>query len=93
MSSGAWPRPASGRRESRELALVRDAVDVVLRRLAKLPAAPEVEELRFRAGDYVQLARGWQSAKPTAEQSETLMKRVLKLHVELAKLERQVPGS
>jgi hypothetical protein len=73
---------------SRRLALVKDAIEIVVRRLSALPASPEVEELRTRAQDYLREADGWSTSPPTVEERERLMKRVLKLHVEVAKLER-----
>jgi hypothetical protein len=78
--------------ESRRLTLVRHAIEVVLRRLSLVPPSPAVDELRLKAGDCLQQAQGWQCGKPTTEQWEALMKRVLALHIELAKLERQRPG-
>jgi hypothetical protein len=77
--------------ESRRLTLARDAIGVVLRRLSALPPSPEVEQLRLKAGDCLQQAQGWQHSKPTVEQRETLMRQVLKLHIEVAKLERKAP--
>jgi hypothetical protein len=78
---------------SRDSSLAKDAIEVVLRRLGALPASPEVEELREKAEDYLKQVQGWQHSKPTAEEREELMKRVLKLHVEVAKIERSVPGT
>lgn len=77
---------------SRRLTLVRDAIDVVLRRLAALPSTPDVDELRARAMECVHEADGWKAAAPTAEERERLMKRVLGLHTAVAKLERQAAG-
>lgn len=51
---------------------VKDAIDVVLRRLSALPPSPEVEELRARAEDWLQQAQGWQHVKPTAPPEESL---------------------
>jgi len=78
---------------SRRLALARDAIEIVLRRLAVLPASPEVEELRARAESYSREADGWSTSPPTVEERERLMKRVLGLHTAVAKLERQRPGT
>jgi len=73
---------------SKRLALVRDAIEVVLRRLSTLPPSPEVEELRLRAEDCLQQANGWAHQAPTVEQREAVMKRALALHSAVARLER-----
>jgi hypothetical protein len=74
---------------ARHLPLVRDAIKVVQRRLAAPPPSPEVEELRARAEVYRLEAEAWKVSSPTAEERERLMKRVLSLHVEVAKLDRR----
>ncbi len=78
---------------SRRLALARAAIEIVLRRLAAMAPSPEVDELRLRAEDYLQQAQGWAHTKPTVEDRESLMKRVLALHVDVARLERQSTGT
>jgi len=72
--------------------LVQDSIEVVMRRLSSLPDGPEVEALGLKAAYYIQQARGWERKLPTVEQRETLMKRVLALHVEVAKIERREQG-
>lgn len=63
---------------------------MVLRRLAALPSAPrEVEELRAKAVGYLQETDAWPTTPPTVEEREKLMKRMLKVHVDVAKLERR----
>jgi hypothetical protein len=74
---------------SAKLSVVRDAIDVVLRRLSTLPSTLEIEELRKKAEDFRQETDGWTSAPPAAEESGKVMKLVLKLHLEVAKLERE----
>jgi hypothetical protein len=74
---------------SAKLSVVRDAIDIVLRRLATLPSSPEIDELRKRAEDVRLETDGWTSAPPSAEESGRIMKLVLKLHVDVAKLERE----
>jgi hypothetical protein len=78
---------------SRRLALARDAIEIVLRRLSVMAPSPEVDGLRHRAEDYLQQAQGWAHTKPTVEDRERLMKRLLALHVDVAKLERQSMGT
>jgi hypothetical protein len=69
----------------------RQATDVLFRRLDGLPPSDTVEALRARVRDCMRKAREW-TASPTANRErDELMKRVLGLHVELVKLERQVP--
>lgn len=73
---------------SKRLALVRDAIEIVLRRLSTLPPSTEVEELRVRAEECLREADAWGQTAPTMEQREALMKRVLGLHTAIARLER-----
>jgi hypothetical protein len=70
---------------SRRLAL-RDAVDVVLRRLSILP--PSQEQLRAKAEEFRREADTWQPSMPPVEERERVMKQVLALHVAVARLER-----
>jgi hypothetical protein len=72
---------------TRQLKVVHEALEVVLRRLAALPLTPEVFDLRARAEKFKREAEGWATAKPTVEAREKLMKRVLKLHVDVSKIE------
>jgi hypothetical protein len=74
---------------SAKLSVVRDAIDIVLRRLTTLPSSPEIDELRTKAEGFRLEADGWTNAPPAAEESGRLMKLVLKLHVDVAKLERE----
>jgi hypothetical protein len=74
---------------SRQQTLAKDAIEVVVRRLSTLSSTPEVEELRERAEDYLREVDGWQTARPTPEELENLMKGVLGLHTAVAKLERE----
>jgi len=75
---------------SSKLSVVRDAIDVVLRGLSTLPSSPEIDELRKKAEGFRREAEGWSSAPPTAEDRERLMKLVLKLHVDVLKVEQEV---
>lgn len=74
---------------SAKLSIVRDAIDVLHRRLLALPSTPEIEELRIKAAEFHEQASSWERAPPPAEERERLMKQVLKLHVDLAKIERE----
>jgi hypothetical protein len=74
---------------SAKLSVVRDAVDVVLRRLSTLPASPEIDELRKKAAGCRVEVEGWTTAPPAAEDRDRLMKLVLKLHVDVAKVEQE----
>jgi hypothetical protein len=76
--------PARSRR------LVRQAIDVVVRRLSALPRSPVVEELLARAQEHQRQADEWVKAPPAAHEREHLMKRVLALHLEVTTLERQM---
>jgi hypothetical protein len=78
---------------SRRLALIQDAIEIVLRHLSTLPSSPDVEDLRLKAESCLQQAQRWPHSKPAPEERETLMKRVLAIHVAVAKLERQTTGT
>jgi len=78
---------------ARRLSVLRDAVTVVLRRLAVLPPSAEVEELKAKAEECVKEAKGWSRSPPAPEERDRVSKRLLKLHAEVAKLERSGPGS
>jgi hypothetical protein len=74
---------------SRQLGPVGDPIDVVLRRPLALPPSPEVEQLRAKAEECLNETDGWKVLPPTNDERDKVMKRVLKIHVEVAKLERQ----
>ena len=80
--SGTWPT------SSRRIATTRAAIDSVLHRLDGLPLSPGVERLRATAEEYRRDAELWRSAPPAAEEQERLVTQVLRLHVEVASLER-----
>jgi hypothetical protein len=69
--------------------LVRQAIDVVVRRLSALPPSPSVEELLARAREHQRQVDTWAEALPAPAEREHLMKRVLALHLEVVTLERQ----
>jgi|HubBroStandDraft_1064217.scaffolds.fasta_scaffold820515_2 hypothetical protein len=69
----------------------RQATDVLFRRLDGLPPSDTVEDLRAKVRDCMRKAREWTASSTANRERDELMKRVLGLHVELVKLERQVP--
>jgi hypothetical protein len=58
-----------------------------------LPRSSEIEELRLKIEESQREAAGWKVSPPKDEERDRLMRRVLKLHVEVAKVERQIPGT
>jgi len=71
--------------------VVQEAIDVLLRHLECLPVSATTERLRAGVFECIREAGQW-SVSPSAEQaSDVLMKRVLALHVEVTKLEREMP--
>ena len=72
----------------RGLALVIEAVNIILRHLGELPDGPEVRELRGRGLGYINEAVLWKDVRPqpSVEMRESLMKKVLVLHVAVRKL-------
>jgi hypothetical protein len=63
------------------IALVIAAVNVILRHLGALPESAEVHELRERAFSYINEVVMWSTSRPSAEQRDALMMKVLDLHV------------
>jgi hypothetical protein len=76
---------------SLRISLAQDAIDVVVRRLSALPSSLKIEELRATAEECVRVVNGWEVSPPAPKESEKLMRRVLKLHVAVGKIERPVP--
>jgi glycerol-3-phosphate dehydrogenase len=70
--------------------VVRQAIDVLFRRLERLPPSEETAELRTRVRDCMRRAGEWTASPPPDQERDELMKHVLALHVKLAKLEGQV---
>jgi hypothetical protein len=71
--------------------VVRQAIDVLFRRLERVPSSDKTEELRVSVRDCMRRAGEWSASPPPDRERDALMKRVLELHVELTKLERPVP--
>jgi hypothetical protein len=78
---------------SRRRSAVKEAIEDVLRRLSALASTPEIDGLRALAEGYLREAGAWSASHPAAEEKERLMKRLLKLHSEVARLERLAPGA
>ena len=77
----------------RGIALVIDAVNVVLRRLGELPDCAEARELQEKALGYINEVVLWKSTMPPVETRDTLMKEVLALHVAVNRLGGGGPGA
>ena len=73
------------------LEVVRQATDVLFRRLERVPSSARAEELLAAVRDCMRSAGEWSASPPPDRERDALMKRVLELHVELTKLERPVP--
>jgi hypothetical protein len=58
---------------------------------APLPVA--IEALREKANEYHRDADGWKVSPQTTEERGRLLRRVLKLHVEVVELEREIAGT
>jgi hypothetical protein len=84
MVGGSAPVP------KRSKAIV-DAVDVILRRLAKLPDGAEAQELREKALACLRIARTWEGLAPTPAQREGVAKTVLALHTRARRMKSARP--
>jgi hypothetical protein len=73
---------------SKSLSVVREAVDVLQRRLKCVPPSEKTDELQARLRDCLKEAEQWCASAPTHEEHDGLSKRVLALHVAVANLER-----
>jgi hypothetical protein len=73
----------------KEMRLVVDAVNVVLRELATMPDSRDARKLRETAGAYIDEAYHWSERAPSAEEREALMKKVLALHMKMSRLARR----
>jgi hypothetical protein len=70
--------------------VVQEAIDVLLRHLEGLPPSEGTEHLRSGIDECILRLAQWRAAPPTDRDRDELMKRVLGLHVEVTKLERNV---
>jgi hypothetical protein len=71
-----------------QLRIVREAIDVVLRRLERLSPSDKAEQLHVWVQECLDETDQWNASPPTPRDREVLMKRLLALHVALTKLER-----
>jgi len=49
--------------------------------------------MKARAEEYIRETEAWSDSPPAAKEREDLMKRLLKLHVDVAKLEGKAPAA
>jgi hypothetical protein len=71
------------------VAVVREATGVVLLRLERLAPSEETLALVDSLQNCVRETRQWTLSPPTVEDQDGLMKRLVALHLEVQKLERQ----
>jgi hypothetical protein len=70
--------------------VVQEAIDVLLLHLEGLPPSERTELLRSAIEECMVRLAQWRASPPTDGDRDELMKRVLGLHVEVTKLERNV---
>jgi hypothetical protein len=70
--------------------VVQEAIDVLLLHLEGLPPSERTELLRSAIDECIVRLAQWRASPPTDRDRDELMKRVLGLHVEVTKLERNV---
>jgi hypothetical protein len=71
-----------------QLRIVREAIDVVLRRLERLSPSDKAEQLQVWVKECLEETDQWNASPPTPREREVLMKRLLALQVAVTKLER-----
>jgi hypothetical protein len=71
------------------LQIVQAATEVVLRRLDGLSPSAKTEQLRAWIEECLQEGEQWKASPPTPREQDVLMKRVLGLHVQVTRLERE----
>jgi len=74
--------------QARRLAVVKNATDIVIRRLAALPPSAEVLELQAKAEECRREVDGWSASPPSAADSDKFMERLFMLHIAVGKLEQ-----
>jgi hypothetical protein len=70
--------------------VVQEAIDVLLLHLEGLPPSEATEVLRLGIDQCIRGLAQWRASPPTDRERDEIMKRVLALHVEVTKLERNV---
>jgi len=78
---------------SKSLLVVREAADVLLRRLNCLPPSEKADELQARLRDCLKETEQWCASAPTHQEHDGLSMRVLALHVAVTMLERNNASS
>jgi hypothetical protein len=73
---------------TKQLVIVREAIDVVLRRLGRLSPSDKAEQLHVWVQECQDETDQWNASPPTPREREVLMKRLLALHVAVTNLER-----
>ncbi len=79
--------PPAPRRTSR-LSIAGDAIEVLIRRLSQLSACSEVDILMDQAREQLAEVHAWKVSPPGNERRDAMMKRILELHFEVVRLER-----
>jgi hypothetical protein len=73
-----------------QFVVIREAIEVVLRHLESVPPSDRTTQLEARLRDCAQETEMWSAAWPTPRDMDALMKRLLAIHTEVTKLERQM---
>jgi hypothetical protein len=74
--------------QTKRTSVVLNALRVTMRCLQEIPSSPEADKLRRRALAFEREAEKWPSTAPSNYEREAMMKQVLVLHMEVAKLGR-----
>ncbi len=77
---------------SRRVRFAQEAVQSATEVLGRLPESDDKQRLRGEAYACERTIEGWKHQAPTPEQHEATMKRILRLHVEAARLARACAG-
>ena len=78
--------------ESRRLRLASDAIEAAIEALTTLPDSDDKQQLLGEARQCERIVRAWSQSPPTEGQRESLMKKVLDVHVRTARLRRLERG-
>lgn len=77
---------------SGRMTFAQEAVQSATEVLSRLPESDDKQRLRGEAYACVRAIERWKHEAPTLEQHEALMKRILKLHIDAARLARTTAG-
>ncbi len=72
--------------------VIREATDIVLRRLEGLAPSEKTDQLRVWVEECLQDVEQWEAAPPTPRERDVIAKRVLAVHIEVTRLERDALG-